>query len=311
MSWRVLIISKPSKLSLKHEQLLIQQHDEHGEAVQYTVPMEDIAICVIESLQATITSQCLSVLAKNNIGVIACDETHHPIGTYLPISGHHRQSHIADIQIKASAVTKKRLWQKMVQNKIHNQAVCLMPYDKDGAEYLIDLADATSSGDRSNMEAQAAAFYFKALFGAGFFRGRDDAINNALNYGYAIFRALMARATVASGLMPNYGIFHHNQLNSFNLVDDCMEVFRPFVDQFVRKNQQEILDTYENSLSQQTRQNLASLLTKEVLIEGKMQTCVAASLLYTQMLVRSFKENSAAFLPDIRLHKELEHAGRE
>ncbi len=305
MSWRVLIISQPSKLSLKHQQLCIRQRGEQDKTVQYTVPMEDIAICVIESLQVTITSQCLSALANDNIGVITCDETHHPIGMYLPLSGHHRQSHIADIQTKISATTKKRLWQKMVQNKIHNQAACLMPYDSDGAKYLQGLVGATTSGDRSNMEAQAAAFYFKALFGANFFRGRDDAINNALDYGYAIFRALMARAIVASGLIPSYGIFHHNQLNSFNLVDDCMEVFRPFVDQFVRQHRKEILDTYEHSLAQQVRQDLVSLLTKEVCIEDKMQTCVFASLLYTQMLVRSFKENSATFLPDIRLYKEL------
>ncbi len=301
MSWRILIISKPSRLSLKQAQLCIRQHDKDGAQMEYSVPMEDIAICIVESLQVTITSQCLHAFTQANIAMVSCGENHHPSGIQLPLSGHHRQSHIAQLQLGASATLKKRLWQKMVRNKILNQACCLDMHQQKGATYLRELAQNTASGDRNNCEAQAAAFYFKALLGAQFFRGRDDSINHALDYGYAIMRALMARAVVAAGLIPNLGIFHHNQLNSFNLVDDCMEILRPVVDFFVRSEMENIKNSDTYDLSLDMRQQLVALLTKEVLIQDKLQTCVSASLLYTQMLVRCFKDNSADSLPDLHL----------
>lgn len=47
---------------------------------------------------------------------------------------------------------------------------------------------------------------------AGFIRDREegDPLNNALNYGYSIVRALMARALAAKGLLLSIGIKHHN-----------------------------------------------------------------------------------------------------
>ena len=69
-------------------------------------------------------------------------------------------------------------------------------------------ASDVKSGDTSNLEARAAAYYWKNLFWIeGFTRDREGIPpNNLLNYGYAILRAVVARSLVASGLLLLLGI---------------------------------------------------------------------------------------------------------
>lgn len=55
-------------------------------------------------------------------------------------------------------------------------------------------------------------------------------MNALLNYGYAILRAMTARAVCAVGLHPSVGLHHHNRYSQFTLADDLMEPFRPIVD---------------------------------------------------------------------------------
>ena len=57
--------------------------------------------------------------------------------------------------------------------------------------------------------------------------------NAILNYGYAILRAIIARALVGSGLLPTLGVFHRNRYNAYCLADDIMEPYRPYVDLMV------------------------------------------------------------------------------
>jgi CRISPR-associated protein Cas1 len=56
-----------------------------------------------------------------------------------------------------------------------------------------------------------------------------------LNYGYAVLRAGIARAVMAGGLHPSFGLMHSNRSNPMVLVDDLMEPFRPTVDREVRR----------------------------------------------------------------------------
>ena len=95
-------------------------------------------------------------------------------------------------------------------------------------------AAGVKSGDPENVEARAAAYYWKTLFGPGFTRNREGPPPNALlNYGYAILRAVVARALVSSGLLATWGIHHHNRYNAYCLADDIMEPYRPYVDELV------------------------------------------------------------------------------
>ena len=59
--------------------------------------------------------------------------------------------------------------------------------------------------------------------------------NAFLNYGYAVLRAMTARAIMVAGLLPTWGVHHRNQYNAYCLADDLMEPFRPTVDLIVRR----------------------------------------------------------------------------
>ena len=58
-------------------------------------------------------------------------------------------------------------------------------------------------------------------------------MNSHLNYGYAVLRAVVARAICGAGLHPTLGIHHCNRYDTFCLADDLMEPFRPVVDRAV------------------------------------------------------------------------------
>jgi len=97
------------------------------------------------------------------------------------------------------------------------------------------MAGRVRSGDPDNLEGQASRRYWPALFdNPGFRRDRDlPDQNKNLNYGYAVLRAIVARAVCAAGLHPALGIHHHNRYDAFALADDLMEPFRPLVDRAV------------------------------------------------------------------------------
>ena len=91
------------------------------------------------------------------------------------------------------------------------------------------------SGDPDNVEARAARHYWSRLF-SNFTRGNEaDRRNKLLNYGYAIVRAAVARSLVASGFLPAFGLSHASATNAFNLADDIVEPFRPFVDRLAKQ----------------------------------------------------------------------------
>ena len=195
--------------------------------------MEDLSALLLESRAVSITTAALQELTDHGVTVYLCDETHLPAALVLPMNRHSRQLKLLKGQIAMRRPTQKRVWQGVVMSKISNQARCLSLLGKDEAEELRALADQVRSGDPDNWEAVAAARYFPALFGAGFTRGEECRVNAALNYGYAILRGAVARHLVIRGLEPCLGIFHHSELNRFNLADDLMEPYRPLVDLYV------------------------------------------------------------------------------
>lgn len=229
---RTLYFGNPAYLKTRNEQLVIEW-PESGEVK--SIPIEDIGLLILDHQQITITQAVLARLLSNNTAVITCNETHHPIGLFLNLDGHSLQSQRFKWQLGASVPLQKQLWQQTVVAKIENQAA-LFKQKGIPNKVLLNLASKVKSGDTSNCEAQAAVFYWKALFPEflNFKRFREGAPpNNLLNYGYAILRAVVARSLVGSGLLPTLGIFHRNQYNAYCLADDIMEPYRPFVDQVV------------------------------------------------------------------------------
>jgi len=229
---RTLYFGNPAYLRTVNEQLVIENR-ETGELMQ--IPIEDIGLVVLDHQQITLTQVLISKLLANNTALVACNETHHPVGLMLNLDGNNLQSQRFKAQIEASVPLKKQLWQQTVIQKIYNQAVGLTKQTAD-AKLLFKLAKEVKSGDSENHEAQAAAYYWKHIFPEylQFQRDRFGAPpNNLLNYGYAILRAMVARSLVGSGLLPTLGIHHRNQYNSYCLADDIMEPYRPYVDQVV------------------------------------------------------------------------------
>jgi CRISPR-associated protein Cas1 len=179
----------------------------------------------------------LSGLAVAGAAFIACDERHMPAAMLLPLVTHSLQTERFANQARTGLPVRKRLWQRIVHEKLLAQARFLT--ERTGSDGGLGvMAARVRSGDPDNLEAQAARIYWKVLFGDIHFR-RDpqsgESLNPCLNYGYAILRGIVARAACAAGLHPSLGIHHHNRYNAFCLADDLMEPFRPVVDRAVAK----------------------------------------------------------------------------
>ena len=225
---RTLHFSNPAHLSFSNAQLVIELKGEQN--ISKTIPIEDIGIVILEHPQITLSMSVLDALIKANAALISCDDHYMPSGMFLPLDGHNTQTERVRNQLHASEPLKKQLWQQTIKCKIENQAAVLEKLGLDSTRLKL-LATKVLSGDTSNLEAQAASYYWQQLYGSDFVRSRKmESPNAQMNYGYAILRSLVARALSASGMYPSVGIHHRNKYNAFCLADDIMEPYRPFVD---------------------------------------------------------------------------------
>ncbi|MEQ5789761.1 type II CRISPR-associated endonuclease Cas1 [Muricauda sp. NFXS6] len=283
---RTLFFSNPAYLSTKNEQLVVNFPDEGKK--EATIPIEDLGYVVLEDSQITITNGLLMKLVQNKTAVITCDKQHLPCSFFQPLVGHSEQTERMRHQLNASLPLKKQLWQQTVTAKIENQANHFLARGKNALR-LKRYAKDVKTGDWNNQEALAAAFYFQNLFELeGFSRNQKGVPpNNLLNYGYAILRAVAARALVSSGLLPSLGIFHHNKYNAFCLADDVMEPYRPFVDTLVY----DIVQTgcSLEDLNQNIKAHLLTIPAMDVLIDEKQSPLMNAMSRTTASLVECFE----------------------
>jgi len=209
VGWRSVVISQPARLSLSHRALLIEQ-----EAGKAQVPLEDISVLVLDQPQVNLTAALLAALAAEQIAVLTVGGDHHPNGVLLPFLPHSRSLKIMRAQFALTPAHQKRMWQRIVRQKVANQAAVLRQQGQaDCANRLQTLLARIKVGDPDNIEAQAARLYFPALFGLDFFRGQERFYNAALNYGYATVRAAIARTLVGYGFLPAFGFHHCSELN--------------------------------------------------------------------------------------------------
>ena len=199
------------------------------------VPLDDILSLIISGYGCTHSSNLLAALAERNVPVAICSGNYSPVAWVLPVVGHSLQSARMIAQCKADKPKRKGLWRDIVRRKILNQAAALVACGISDTQ-LQHMSRKVSSGDRENMEAQAAKLYWRLLMGDVFRRDKQGTgINGMLNYGYAILRSCVARATLAAGLHPTLGIHHQGPTNPMCLVDDLMEPFRPVADLMVKQ----------------------------------------------------------------------------
>lgn len=256
MAYRNIRIESGSNIKIKDAQLIIND---------VSIPIEDINSLMLENRSSNISIYALAKLAESGAVTFVCDEKHLPSGILLPLNQHSRCLKQLRLQTNASKPLLKQMWKSIVQQKIFNQGRCLEFRNKESS-YVKKLSERVQSGDKTNLEAQAAIKYFRLLFGTDFLRREDDIINAALNYGYAIFRGCIARTIVVHGFDPVIGINHHSELNAFNLADDLIECYRPLVDLYVADN----LESWEKGeLSSQIKRELYNLVNYDVRIGDK------------------------------------------
>ncbi len=287
---RIVDISQQAYIRAKHQQLLI---DKEGETVGQ-IPIEDLGVLILQHPAIVITQAVVILCQQNNVAMVFCDKRHLPYSVILPVSdGHTLHQKVMQMQIDVNKPTTKRIWKQIVQQKITEQERTLSLMGVKTA-LLGQLASKVKSGDAENYEAQAAQHYWPRLFGKSFRRNYEAAgVNTLLNYGYAIIRALIARAIVASGLHPAIGIHHHNQYNSLCLADDLMEPFRPWVDRLVY---QIWMEDKEAKIDKDTKQTILGLLSKTVYMNKKTMPMMIAC----HYLVADFKRCLDGSLKNIK-----------
>lgn len=295
MAWRGLHLTRPARLALADGQLVVAQDE--GEV---RLPLEDVAWIVLDTPQATLTTALIAACMAAGIALVTCDGTHTPSGVTLPFHTHHRQAGVAALQAEASGPLRKRLWQGIVRQKILNQAAVLAACTgQPGA--LPAMARQVGSGDPGNVEARAARYYWSRLFPDFTRDDGSDRRNKLLNYGYAVVRSGVARALVAHGLLPAFGLQHASVSNAFNLADDLVEPFRPFVDRLCWRLSGEGRDV-EGELSKEDRQALAGVLTTDALMGRDTVNLLVASEQAAASLVEAMERGdaSALLLPRLR-----------
>lgn len=287
---KTLYFGNPAYLSFKDEQLIVKQGSGEDEQTK-SVPLEDVGVIVLDHYQITLTHFLLNKLLENNVALISTNQSHMPFGLFMPLEVNTVQHERFMCQLESSLPLRKQLWAQTVQQKIRNQAAALSKATGRVYKNLMTMADEVKSGDVDNKEGQAAAFYWKNFFGEeilGFKRDREgDQPNALLNFGYAILRAIIARALVASGLLPTLGLHHHNRYNAYCLADDIMEPYRPYVDQVVLDC---VLNTDFDDFGITKEQKIALLKIPavDVIIDGRRSPLMIAASQTAASLYKCF-----------------------
>lgn len=299
---KTLYFGNPAYLSLRMGQMVIKLPevetvkdlpDVLKKQAEVTKPIEDIGVVVLDNRRITVTQGLLEALLETNCAVITCDSRSMPVGLMLPLYGNTTQNERFRCQLDSSLPLRKQLWQQTIKAKIANQAAVLSHCSGDLAKTMLRWADDVRSGDPDNIEGRAAAYYWKNFFSSvsgleTFTRDREGLPpNNLLNYGYAILRAVVARALVSSGMLPTLGIHHHNRYNAYCLADDIMEPYRPYVDELVFA----IVGEYGTDgleLTKEIKARLLSIPTLDVTIGDRRSPLMVAATQTTASLYKCF-----------------------
>jgi CRISPR-associated protein Cas1 len=217
----------PTYLSIENDQLVLKR----GKDRIGTVPCEDVGVLLVDNSATTYTHAVFTRLVHFGAVIVLCGANHLPVGMVMPMESNELTARRMRLQASAAQPLRKRLWKQIVAEKVRLQAMNL---PEGSAVRGRLLAGEVKSGDRTNVEGQAARFYWPALLGADFRRDPEGLPpNNLLNYGYIVLRSAVARALVAGGMHPVFSLQHSHRNNAFALADDLLEVLRPRVDRAV------------------------------------------------------------------------------
>lgn len=285
MAFRTVEISNPAEIHIKNSQLQIEQ--ENGTA---TIPIEDIATIFCVGPNIRISTMALSRLSQNKVTLITLDNKYLPTSLILPYEGNSRQSQIMHKQISLTTQKKLKIWIEIIKRKISNQARCLAILGIDGADEVISHMLDINDENVDFKESYAAKIYFEHFY-PGLNRKTETPINSRLNYGYAVIRSAIARSITATGFHPTFGFHHNSQLNPFNLVDDLIEPWRPFVDLIA-------ISTLGTSikLNKHDRYQLAHVLHNACIINEQKMTILSAIDIMSESVKRFIMDEDKSLI---------------
>ncbi|MCL2610754.1 MAG: type II CRISPR-associated endonuclease Cas1 [Defluviitaleaceae bacterium] len=280
---------------------------------------DEISVIIFDRANSYIQTEAIERLLKSNTLIIFCNAKHAPIALISNEYGYYKKLAILKLQLSVSSKTKGRLWRKFVKQKIQNQSDILeymvetLEYKSQVLQEFKTLIKNTKDHDETNRESVAARRYFTYCFGPSFRRvrshkgyveahivnPRDQKVNDALNYGYAIIRSIARKSLVANGFEPSFGIHHESEENPFNLSDDIIEPYRQLIDLAVLEH---IMPNGKVKFEQEDiPQFIKYLLIQNCLIDNRVYTVHDAIELTVQSLKQCLEEDTAAkiLLPSI------------
>ncbi|WKY48036.1 type II CRISPR-associated endonuclease Cas1 [Eubacteriaceae bacterium ES3] len=294
--YRTLIINTGEKLTVKNNWLIVVENE-----IENKIPLTDIYSIVIDNPRTTLSVAALNAITNAGAHILFCDGSHLPVSHTFPMNSSYAPFGKLKMQIDMTEFFKGLLWKTIIQGKIENQAkvMSLCNVHEEHIQRMQRFKEEVDYDDVTNREGIAAKWFFNRMYGAGFVRDYDSAINAALNYGYTIIRSSVAKTLSVFGFNCALGIHHINRHNGFNLADDLMEPLRPLVDLWVDQNQ----DNLATELTKENRRDLINLVNHTVLIGNRKYHLRYALNEYISSLTSAIAEEKIELLKIPEIHK--------
>ena len=135
-------------------------------------PLDQIAGVIVHAHGTTWSTSLLTELADRGVPVVLCGPNHAPRAVLMPLEGHHAQGGRIRAQWQAKRPLLKRAWKQVITAKVEMQAAALEAVGEADAPLRMMIRRITS-GDSTNIEAQAARYYWPRMMGKEFRARRE------------------------------------------------------------------------------------------------------------------------------------------
>lgn len=282
MGFRTVIVNSRAKLEFRLNFMIVRGENEKR------VFIDEINTLIVQSTAVSLTAALLSELIRSGVKVIFCDEKFNPCSELVPYYGAHNTSKRYKIQMQWRDETKDEIWRLIIAQKITNQKNYLQKRGFSAeAELIGSYIPDILPGDTTNREGHSAKVYFNCLMPCGVSRRDGGFLNGCLNYGYAVLLSCFNREIVASGYLTQFGIWHDNEFNQFNLSSDLMEPFRTIVD--------EVAFSLPEG-DKEFKRKMADILNFQISIDGKTTTLDLAVRTYVRSVLNALEASDPSLI---------------
>ena len=282
MGFRTVIVNSRAKLEFRLNFMIVRGENEKH------IFIDEINTLIVQSTAVSLTAALLSELIRSGVKVIFCDEKFNPCSELIPYYGAHNTSKRYKIQMQWRDETKDEIWRLIIAQKITNQKNYLQKRGFSAeAELIGSYIPDILPGDITNREGHSAKVYFNCLMPCGVSRRDGGFLNGCLNYGYAVLLSCFNREIVASGYLTQFGIWHDNEFNQFNLSSDLMEPFRTIVD--------EVAFSLPEG-DKEFKRKMADILNFQISIDGKTTTLDLAVRTYVRSVLNALEASDPSLI---------------